>query len=101
MDQADSEPKNEESSFHTDEDNYGIVEYGEGEGENEEEEYIRQEQYGYSSYGHSELNDNTTQNQEVNYQEGATIRGNMIDQNNEAYMGVTLFQCDNGNLPIH
>ena len=41
MDQADSEPKNEESSFHTDEDNYGIVEYGEGEGENEEEEYIR------------------------------------------------------------
>ena len=33
--------------------------------------------------GHSELNDDSIENQEVNYQEGATVRDNTIDNNNE------------------
>ena len=37
MYQADSEPENEEVSFHSNEENYDITEYGEGEGNTKEE----------------------------------------------------------------
>ena len=44
MDQADSEPENEEASFQSSEENNDITAFGEGEGKTEEKEYIREEQ---------------------------------------------------------
>ena len=68
IDQAESTAENKKVSFHRNEENDDITEYGEGEGKTEEEEYIREEQDGYSSYGHSEINYNAIENQEVNDQ---------------------------------
>ena len=48
MEQSDSDPENEESSFHRNEETNDMAEYG------EVEEYIREEQYGYSSDENSE-----------------------------------------------
>ena len=79
MDQSDIEPENEEASFQSSEENNDITAFGEGEGKTEEKEYIREEQDVYWSYGHSELNDNSIENQKAIEQDGDTVWDDATD----------------------
>ena len=57
MYQEESKLENEEAPLHRNEEDDDVTEYVQGEENTEEEEYIGEEQYDYSSDGHSEVND--------------------------------------------